>query len=148
MVSEPVYVGMPSTDRVFEVKPWGNIRCGGPCRDDYDRIAAFQNRGGQIIRLQKAARDSFLAAEKKLGFPIMVTGTLRECAQQFELWKSDPGRFAAPQSTAHTRGLAIDVSQAQSLYRRTRIKWALRNRGWHQSRPDDEPWHYSFGIRV
>jgi hypothetical protein len=139
---------MPATDRRFEVRPWGTIRCGGPCRDDYERIKSFQNRAGQIVTLQEAARDSFLDAERKLGFAIVLTGSIRTCERQAELYRSDPQRFADPAKTGHTRGLAIDVSTNLSWLKRRRIKWALANRGWHQSRPTDEPWHYSFGIEV
>jgi hypothetical protein len=139
---------MPPTDRTFTVEPWGSIRCGGPCRDDYGRIVAFQNRGGQILRLQSAARDSYLAAERRIGFAILVTGSLRSCEQQADLYRSDPQRFANPNTTGHTRGLCIDVSTNLSRWRQGRLRRALLARGWHQSRPVDEPWHYSFGIEV
>jgi hypothetical protein len=43
----------------------------------------------------------------------------------------------------HCQALAIDVST--SLLNQDQIRRALLKRGWTQSRPDDEPWHYSFG---
>jgi hypothetical protein len=147
-MAEPVFVGMPATDRVFAVAPWGKIRCGGPCRDDYERIVRFQSRAGQIVTLQHAAAQSFQAAEKALGFGLLLTGSIRTCERQAELYASDPKRFAHPAKTAHTRGLAIDVSTAQSSWRKWRIKRALSKRGWFQCRPIDEPWHWSFGIQV
>lgn len=147
-MSDPVYVGMPPVDRTFEVDPWGTIRCGGDCRDDYDRLVSFQNRGGQVVKLQKAAKASYLDAEKRIGFAILVTGAWRSCEQQYALYRSDPNRFANPDTTGHTRGLCIDVNMNLSPWRRARLKKALLARDWHQSRPDDEPWHYSFGIQV
>lgn len=146
-MSEPVYVGMPPTDRTFQVEPWGEIRCGGDCRA-YERTVPFQNAGGQVLYLQRAARDSYLAAERKIGRAITVTGSLRTCEKQAELYAGDSNRFAHPDVTGHTRGLCIDVSTALSGLTQVRVRRALKARGWHQSRPDDEPWHFSLGISV
>lgn len=145
----PLYEGMPPTDRTFETE-FGQIRCGGDCRDDsdYDRIVAFQNRGGQILHLQKAATRSLEKVESMLKYPVTVTGSNRSCEYQAQLYASDSNRFAHPAKTAHTRGLAIDVSTALPKTKQAAIRKKLLANGWHQSRPTDEPWHYSFGIKV
>lgn len=147
-MSEAVFIGMPLHDRTFEVGHWGNIRCGGPCKDDYARIKVFHDAGGRVVVLQAAALESFRSSEQDLGFPIVLTGSHRACSQQRTLWLSDPNRFANPDTTAHTRGLAIDVSTAIADRRKAKIKAALTARHWHQARPVDEPWHWSFGIQV
>ena len=144
-----LYDGMPPTDRVFAVEVAGamrEIRCGGPCRDNYHRIVVNSDRG-QIVKLQRAAWESFHDAEIHLGLQIGLTGSWRSCAYQRELYAQDPARFAPPDKTAHPRGLAVDVSQAMPPARLSAIDDALRRRGWHQARAD-EPWHYSYGIRV
>jgi hypothetical protein len=151
MALAPLYIGMPPTAREFRVpKPaegfWGMIICGGSCYDDYDRIEIYHQTPDRIVKLQRAALRSFKAAEEALGFPILLTGSWRPCSLQAELYRSDPNRFAHPDSTAHCRGLAIDVSTAQSQAKQDKIRKALLFRHWHQSRPDDEPWHYSKGI--
>jgi hypothetical protein len=146
---KPVYVGMPPTDRRFAVMVDSHqreIRCGGPCRDNYFRIVIHDEQG-QIVKLQRAAWESFAAAESYLGFQIVLTGSWRSCAYQRELYAKDHARYAPPDKTAHCRGLAIDVSTALPPHHQTAIRSALTARGWHQARPD-EPWHYSFGIQV
>lgn len=143
----PLYDGMPPTDRVYETA-FGAIRAGGACRDDYDRIIPWQNRAGQILRIQKPAARSLEDAERRLGFAVRVTGAHRTCEQQEAYYASDPNRYAPPDKTAHPRGLAIDVDTRLGVLRRARLKRALRARGWHQARPDDEPWHWSYGIEV
>jgi hypothetical protein len=150
MASEPVYEGMPAVEREFKVGDWpGRIICGGKCKDDYKRIItrAYGANNHLHVTLQKAAMYSFLDASKAVG-PIVLTGSIRSCAQQTELYRSDSSRYANPNTTAHTRGLAIDVSTAITKKRDDEIRKALFRRGWHQVRPDDEPWHYSFGIKV
>lgn len=155
----PVYVGMPPTDQKFEVRYGGHpeievkeIRCGGPCKDDYGRIIPFQNRNGQILKLQKAAALSLEHVETHLKYAVVVTGAWRSCDAQKDYYNSDPpdsfNRYAPPDKTAHTRGLAIDVSTALPLWKRKRIKSKLLAHGWFQARPVDEPWHFSFGIQV
>jgi hypothetical protein len=149
-----VYVGMPSVERRFRVRKsdekfWGEIICGGPCEDSYARIDIYNQIPGQrFVKLQAAALRSFRAAELALGHKIFLTGSWRSCSLQASLYRSDPSRFANPNTTAHCRGLAIDVSTDQSQTRLKNIHRALAWRGWHQSRPDDEPWHWSFGIQV
>jgi hypothetical protein len=144
----PVYIGMPPGEREFRTE-FGSIICGGRCRDDYARIEIYHQVPGQRwVRLQRPALDSFREAENKLGFAIFLTGSSRTCELQTALYMGDQNRFAHPDKTAHCRGLAIDVSTSMSQAKQTAIRRALKNRGWHQSRPDDEPWHHSFGLAV
>jgi hypothetical protein len=146
----PVYVGMPPVDKVYTVGEWGRIRCGGRCKDDYARIRLYDQppQGGSPIKLQAAALASFKAAEKAVGFTIVLTGSWRACSYQRELYAADESRYAPPDKTAHCRGLAVDVSTALSAPKQKKLCAALLARGWHQARPTDEPWHYSFGIQV
>ncbi len=148
----PAYVGMPPSDSRFVIdrgKPggpvWGEIRCGGPCKDNYARIV-IERPGGQYVKLQRAALASYLAARSHLGHGILLTGSWRSCALQTSLHDKDPARYADPRTSAHCRGLAVDVSTDQAHL--ADIHAALVARQWYQARPADEPWHYSFGIEV
>lgn len=150
-MGQPVYDGMPPSDRSYNVKKdmggtWGTIRCGGACKDNYQNIAIYHQNSAEFVKLQKAAIASLKSAEDAVNKKIFTTGSWRACSLQAQLYRSDPNRFAAPNTTAHCRGLAIDVSQNQNYL--ARIKKALLLREWYQSRPDDEPWHFSFGIKV
>lgn len=137
--------------------PTGVIHYGGVCRDNYENITLYDQPppGGAPIKLQQAALRAFRNAErdfaprwskkrKRQGRPIRLTGSWRSCAYQRELYHRDSHRYAHPDTSAHTRGLAIDVSTAQP--RQRRIKRVLRKHGWKQVRPDDEPWHWSYWI--
>jgi LAS superfamily LD-carboxypeptidase LdcB len=127
--------------------PTGVIFYGGPCKDDYANMRIYDQppKGGSPIKLQGPALRSLKDAEKKLGKPIYLTGSWRSCAYQRELYTRDPKRYAHPDGTFHTRGLAIDVSQSQSKTKLARIHSLLTKRGWKQAR-SDEPWHYSYWI--
>jgi LAS superfamily LD-carboxypeptidase LdcB len=94
-----------------------------------------------VVKLTPAAMRGFREAERIRGKHILVTGSLRTCAFQQQQYDSAPGRFAAPGSSAHPRGLAIDTLNADQA-----TKDALRAAGWTQSRAGDEPWHWSFGV--
>lgn len=133
--------------------PYGPIFHGGPCDDDYENIVLYDQGGDRaVIKMQRPAIKSFKEAEeaitRKFGRKqfILLTGSWRSCELQRQLFASDPNRFAHPDTTLHTRGLAIDVSQNQSSLKLKRIHTALTNRGWNRVRPDDEPWHYSFHL--
>lgn len=142
----PLHVGQPPRDVTYETA-WGNVRAGGPCRDDYVNLAVYvQQKTGRYVKLQAPALRSFREAEEAIGSKILCTGTIRSCSTQEALYRQDPQRYAPPDKGAHTRGLAIDVSMGQTKAKRAAIHAALTDRGWFQSRPDDEPWHYSFGI--
>ena len=128
------------------VKKWtkyGRVyRLVGGCKDNYSNIVE-KDRVGYTLKLQRPAMRSLMAVEKKLGRQVKLTGSFRSCAFQLQLWQSDPNRYAHPSVGLHTQALAIDVSTAQGD--QDRIRYLLKKNGWTQSRPDDEPWHYSYG---
>lgn len=140
--------------------PTGVIHYGGACKDDYPNIELYDQppKGGSPVKLQAAALRAFRNAEQDFaprywskkrraeGRPIVLTGSWRSCAYQAELYDRDSSRYADPDVTGHTRGIAIDVSTAQP--RQGRIKRVLKKNGWTQTRPDDEPWHWSYGVTV
>lgn len=123
---------------------YGRIFYGGPCEDDYPNMELYHQRPDRVVKLQRPAIKSLKAAEERVGRDILLTGTgWRSCSLQAELYASDSNRYADPDVTLHTRGLAIDVS-TEILNKK--IKAALLDLGWHQVRPDDEPWHFSFRL--
>lgn len=131
------------------------FRLAGGCKDDWVNITTstdYRKDSGVVrrrtrkvsITLQRPALKALRAAEAELGREIVVTGSLRTCARQAELYKSDPGRYAAPSVGLHCQGLAIDVTTADPELT-TRTRRALLRHGFSQSRPVDEPWHFSYG---
>lgn len=141
------------TERTIKT-PNGIIYYGGACRDNYRNFEKYDQGGGHtIFFLQRPAMKAFKAAEERYRrktnpnkFINVLPGTNRTCSLQTSLYRSDSNRYAAPQYTGHTRGLAIDVSQAQSNLQM--IYTALLNEGWKKSRPDDEPWHLSYWVTI
>lgn len=139
---------------------YGLIHYGGPCRDDYDNMRAYDQppAGGAPVKLQEAALRAFREAERdfaprywsrkrrRQGRPIVLTGSWRSCTYQRELYARDSNRYAHPDTTGHCRGIAIDVSTAQPG--QARVRKALYKQGWRRVRPDDEPWHWSYGFTV
>lgn len=150
---EPAYSGMPAANRTYEIGKWGNIRLGGACKDDYARIIVYEQDGQHYLKLQRAAIESIKAVEVILadkGFKqhpfVYVTGHgWRACSDQAALYATSHTRYAPPSSSIHCRGLAIDVDMNQDAKKRKVIRNELLARHWFQSRPSDEPWHYSFG---
>jgi hypothetical protein len=137
--------------------PTGVIHYGGPCRDDYPNIRIYDQppKGGSPVKLQAAALRAFQRAERDYGKAtkrpagwraIGLTGSWRSCAYQAELYRRDSKRYANPAVTGHTRGIAIDVSTSQP--NQDIIARCLRRNGWTQTRPDDESWHWSYGVTV
>ncbi len=53
-------------------------------------------------------------------------------------------RFADPNKGLHVVGLAFDI---HSDFNNADVYQAFREDGWHQTRPIDEPWHWSYGVR-
>lgn len=154
--------------------PYGTIYYGGACRDNYRNIVRYDQGGGHtIFWLQLPAMRAWLAAQCRYarrqgwtkarvdnsevkiqrktyteGKPIIVlAGTNRTCATQASLYRSDTSRYAPPQYTGHTRGLAVDVSQNQTAAQLRDIRAALLAEGWKQAR-SDEPWHYSYHVSI
>ena len=132
--------------------PYGVIHSGGVCKDNYLNIKLYDQppAGGSPVKLQGPALRAFKAAEVRYGKrtgrkwrAIPLTGSWRSCVYQASLYAKDRRRYASPDGTLHTRGLAIDVSTSapnQSLMRA-----ALKAEGWVQAR-SDEMWHYSYFI--
>lgn len=144
---------------------YGTIHYGPVCKDDYPNMVVYDQPGDHaILTLQRPAMKAFWAAEVrvalKLGWSLariekndghgkaiyVIPGTNRTCETQARLYASDPNRYAAPNVTGHTRGLAIDVSQEQGNL--DLINHALAAEGWHRCRPDDEPWHWSYWVSI
>jgi hypothetical protein len=139
---------------------FGRVFRADGCKDDYNNLktSRYYYRGGvrfkkrpQPITLQEPALKAYQEVEKRLGFQVFVTGSKRECAQQLALWKSDPNRFAHPSVGVHTHGLAVDVDSTQLSKKGKNgktVRETFRAVGWKQSRPDDEPWHHSWGVEA
>jgi hypothetical protein len=153
--------------------PYGRIFYGGPCKDDYANMVTYDQGGGrQVLTLQEPAMQAWFGAQVRYarrsgwskarinrnwvtlgkwqyleGRPILVLpGTNRSCATQTALYRSDSSRYARPEITGHTRGLAVDLDQRQPNL--TVIRGVLALEGWKQVRPDDEPWHCSFFVSI
>lgn len=130
-------------------------RLEGGCRDDWANIVTsrwYRKPSGLIrrkrrrnpITLQRPAIESWKAAEAQLGREIVVTGSIRTCELQAQLYASDQSRYAPPWVGLHTQGLAADVT-TEDPYLTTTTRKALEAHGWSQARPEDEPWHFSMG---
>lgn len=165
-------IGWTSTERRYRT-PYGDIYYGGPCRDNYRNMLAYNQAGPHtVFSYQRPAMRAWLAAQVRYarrsgwtkrrienthvmlggkryteGKPIfVVAGTNRSCSLQASLYRQDPGRYAKPEYTGHTRGLAADVHQDQDglgvIYE------CLAAENWERSRPDDEPWHWTYWVKV
>lgn len=135
---------------------FGTIFHSSTCKDDYDNIitdSRFTKYTGVTINrnveitLQRPALKAFKRAEEELGREIKITGSIRSCAQQASLYRSDPSRYASPNTTLHTQGLAIDVSTNDPDLE-GRVRKVLLDVKFRQSRPDDEPWHFSYFLKA
>jgi hypothetical protein len=136
--------------------PYGPVHHGGACDDSYPNIETYEQQpikrfDPPTVKLQGPAIKALRAAERayaKRTRPWMrkrtipTTGSWRSCAFQTAQYASDSQRFAHPDTTLHTRGLAIDVD---TRYLNETVKKVLRRHGWTQARPVDEPWHFSMG---
>lgn len=131
--------------RVIDVEnPWGPIyHTTGPCRDDYPNIKVWHNRAGQLVKMQEPALEAYAEAERLNGKAILITGMAwRSCSQQWDLYNSDPGRFANPNTSRHCRGLAMDVAYT-STNLTSKARDALVAVGFNFA-VAGEPWHASF----
>lgn len=136
---------------------YGTIFHRPTCKDDWKNIVERhrERKDGTLVpyttlTLQEPAILSIRAVERELSRPwkkfyVRVTGTIRSCEYQAALYATDPKRYAHPNSTLHTHGLAIDVHTA---YLTEKLRRALIKHGWEQSRPVDEPWHFSFKLKA
>lgn len=133
--------------------PYGVVHWGGSCKDDYPNIKLYDQPppGGAPVKLQAPALRAFRAAERRYGRfrpkkwrAIKLSGSWRSCAYQASLYAKDSHRYANPATSLHCRGLAIDVINPVPAG----VHRALTYIGWVQARPDDEPWHYSWGVKA
>jgi hypothetical protein len=149
---------------VMKDTKYGPVFRSTQCKDDHSNIVDASIGGERAIggtetyKLQKPAVESLRAVADVMGRrfpwrrvkrPVKVTGTWRACAYQAQLYFSDPKRYAHPNTTLHTQGLAIDVDThwlgSLTAFQLRRFRRAMAENGWSQSRPDDEPWHWSYG---
>lgn len=119
----------------------------------------------EAVKLQRAALRSFREAERLLGRrlgkgrwslrksrAIDVTGSWRSFDLQAALFATNgvgdnpPNRYASPFTSGHVQGVAIDVSTAFAHFDLAIA--ILESLGWQRSRPDDESWHLTYGVRV
>lgn len=131
------------------------FRLNGGCKDDWKTIATsryYRKTSGLIrrrlrrvpITMQKPALDALRRAEERAGTEITVTGSSRSCEFQAALHARDSARYAAPSVGLHCQALAIDQNMENQTHS-PETKEALLHVGFTQSRPSDEPWHWSFG---
>jgi hypothetical protein len=100
------------------------------------------------LACKEFAKRSGWSAErikKTGGRSILLTGSWRSCELQAQLYAGDSKRFASPNGTLHTQGLAIDVSTAMPDFDKAHA--ALAHVGWTRAR-SDEPWHHSWGFNA
>jgi len=101
------------------------------------------------VTLQPVAMRAFRRAQRRAHGAISVVQSYRSCAQQAEACRSIcgnaegcPGRCAKPGTSYHQLGAAIDITQ-ESLDT-SGVILALRQAGWCQSEPKNDPGHFSF----
>lgn len=143
-------MGVESKDTRF-----GTVyRLVGGCKDDWkniDTMKRYRKPSGRThfrrrdvdISGQRPMLAAIRQAEIRYGAEIKVTGSLRTCAYQADLYRRDPNRYAPPSVGLHCQGLAIDVNTNMLS---DRVREALEHVGFTQARPSDEPWHFSFGF--
>lgn len=98
-------------------------------------------------QLDIAAAASKSRIDQALGYvvpPASVNDAYRPYAVQAAGYARDSNRFANPNKGLHVVGLAFDI---HSDYNKPEVYEAFRKEGWHQTRPIDEPWHWSYGVR-
>jgi len=131
--------------------PYGTIKCRYPGpKKPYDNVIVYHQTATRIVQLQSPAIRAFKAAEARCKTRrkkhILITGVgYRSWDLQDQLYRSDPGRFADPDTSMHVEALAVDVDQGQGSRRLAAIKKALIAEGWHYA-VDGEPWHASFRV--
>lgn len=103
-----------------------------------------------------AARDWWRldsAYEREFGIPMCVTDSYRSYASQAQLYAVKPGLAAAPGSSNHGWGVALDLCGGVESFSSTQYGWLSQNGaryGWVNpdwarvtgSRP--EPWHWEY----
>jgi LAS superfamily LD-carboxypeptidase LdcB len=139
--------------------PYGTVTARNPGRVAAPpNLQTYQRPEGDVV-LQGPALRSFKAAEiaatprrmrrKGKVLPILLTGVgYRSYAYQKALYDSPAnigGRYADPDGSLHVEALAVDIDMRQSVFRRARIAYHLKKRGWHYA-VSGEPWHASFKL--
>jgi hypothetical protein len=150
---------MSSTADGDFVTKYGVIHCRYPGpKKKYGNVNIYHQTSDRIVQLQAPALKAFKAAEARLNKNvrrrriIKITGTGgRSYDLQMDLWKSDPGRFAHPDTSMHVEYDAVDVDQSQRFRGKTvnqtlsLIRNALEAEGWFYA-VSGEPWHASFKV--
>ncbi len=98
-------------------------------------------------QLDMDAAASKARIDAKLGKVIPAAScndAYRPISTQAEGYARDPNRFAHPSKGLHVVGLAFDI---HADFNTPDVYQAFREDGWHQTRPIDEPWHWSYGVR-
>lgn len=103
-------------------------------------------------QLDKAAAASKARIDAKLGYPVPASSAndaYRPYSVQAAGYASGDTiggkpRYASPEKGLHVVGLAFDI---HADYNKPEVYEAFRQEGWHQTRPVDEPWHWSYGVR-
>jgi hypothetical protein len=114
-----------------------------PCSDP----PPLRTRDG--VTLQPLAMRAFRKAEAQAGTAIAISASFRSCAQQAIACRnicgnaSCPGRCAAPGTSWHQLGAAVDLTQG-SLDNPT-IVAAMKAAGWCEPLPSSDPGHFSYG---
>jgi len=72
-----------------------------------------------------------------------VTDSYRSPEQQAAAYAAKPGVAAAPGTSYHQQGLAVDWGWASQQPELVRL---LQAAGWNRFDPESEPWHWSFGV--
>lgn len=107
---------------------------------------------GPFIRALKVAERRFYVATtpkwKRIPGrvrPIRITGVgYRSFSYQYDLWESNPKRYASPYKSLHVKGLAIDVNQ--NIDDLAAAEKALRSVGFKDGASFGDPPHWSYPI--
>lgn len=103
----------------------------------------------QGVTLQPLAMAAFKKAEQDAGQEIPVVWSYRSCAQQRVACRNIcghtqcAGRCAAPGTSWHQMGAAIDTTQHG--LDTPAVVAALKANGWCEPLPTSDPGHFSFG---
>jgi len=119
----------------------GQIQTGSALPADSPLLKNYQD-----AELQHPAIHSLrLATSAGIDIAAHLTSSYRTEAQQASLYASKPGLAAAPGTSLHQQGLAIDVDTGWLSAHPEARAWLLAH-GWHQFDAGKEPWHFSYGV--
>ena len=143
------------------VIPLGDCKGGGKMSSfdngDIPRSALcpLWGAGSHVLRADAAAAFNELskAYAAEFGRPICVTDSYRSYAMQVNLIGRKPGLAAAPGTSNHGWGRAVDLCDGVNSFRTATHKWMRANAprfGWFhpgwagEGRRRAEPWHWEF----